>query len=240
MPTRYLSYNLAPEVRVARGDTGATVEWYPAVFDSLSEDLGGFRERINRRAFTKTVQESDVRALFNHDPNLILGRNKAGTLKLHVDHAGLRATVDLPATQWASDLTVSVERGDITAGSFGFRVLDDKWTPDTEHGYVRELREVQLFDVSLVTYPAYPGTDGSASLRALGGFIDPDDLIHPLIALRAGVPLVGVERDRIEGVIASLQRSIEPPSAPADAHSGPDERLRYFDITLSMLGHGQR
>ncbi len=239
MPARYISYNLTPEVRVSKAESGTTLEWYPAVFDSLSEDLGGFREKINRRAFTKTVQESDVRALLNHNPDLVLGRNKAGTLKLHVDHAGLRATVDLPDTQLGRDLAVSVERGDITAGSFGFRPVgetSDWWRKDETGAWVRELKEVQLFDVSPVTFPAYPGTDGSAAMRAIDGFFEVDDLVHPLIALRAGVPLAAQERDRLQGVIASLQRSIEPP----EAHPTPDRRLRYFDMTLSMLSRGGR
>lgn len=216
-------YCPAPEIRVAKSDEGSTVEWYAAVFDSLSEDLWGFREKVHRRAFTKTLQEADVRALLNHNPDPVLGRNKAGTLKLRVDHTGLRATATLPDTQWARDLLVSVERGDITGGSFGFRVLDDKWTPDDEYGYIRELREVQLFDVSLVTYPAYPGTDGSAAVRsALAGLCDPDDLLHPLLRLRAGVPLGDEDRGRFEAVLNSLRSALPAPlepELPADGHA---------------------
>lgn len=217
------SFWAIPEIRVARSDDGQPrLEWYAAVFDSLSEDLWGFREKVGRRAFTKTLQEGDIRALFNHNPDVVLGRNKAGTLDLHVDHAGLLARATPPDTQWARDLLVSVERGDITAGSFGFRVLEDKWEPNEEFGFIRELKEVQLFDVSLVTYPAYPGTDGSAAIRALDGLINTEDLIHLALQKRAGVSPAAEDRDRIDGLITQLRSALpEPP--PPEPDSGEEQ-----------------
>lgn len=141
------------------------IEGYAAVFDQWSEDLGYFREKIRKGAFSKTIREADVRALFNHDPNYVLGRNQAGTLELAEDDHGLQFRVEPPAAQWAQDLYLSVKRGDIDQASFGFGTVRDEWNHDADP-VERELVEVRLYDVSVVTYPAYPQTDVSA--RMLG------------------------------------------------------------------------
>jgi hypothetical protein len=133
------------------------ISGYAAVFNSLSEDLGGFRERIKPGAFAKTIQEHDIRALFNHDKNHVLGRNKAGTLKLSEDEVGLRIEIDPPDTQAARDLMTSIRRGDIDQMSFGFRTIRDDWE-QVEEMILRTLIEVKLYDVSPVTFPAYPQT----------------------------------------------------------------------------------
>lgn len=149
-----------------------SVSWYPALFDTLSEDLGGFRERIGRRAFTATLQSDDVRALVNHDPNQILGRTSAGSLSIKTDLRGLRAETALPQTSYASDLVANLSNGNITGGSFAFLPLRDSWRMEDVEGteeqvMVRTVHEARLYDVSLVTFPAYPATEGSASLRSL-------------------------------------------------------------------------
>jgi HK97 family phage prohead protease len=133
---------------------------YAAVFDSLSEDLGGFREIIKPGAFAKSIADgADVRALWNHDPNHVLGRTKSGTLRLAEDEHGLRIEIDPPPAQWADDLLQSVRRGDVDQMSFAFQVPagGETWTKD-DIGKIRELREVVLRDVSPVTYPAYAAT----------------------------------------------------------------------------------
>jgi len=142
----------------AKDDGSNTIFGYASVFDQWSEDLGGFKERVRPGAFTKTIEESDVRALFNHDPNYVLGRNKAGTLKLEEDKKGLAIEVDPPDTQWARDLTTSIKRGDITQMSFGFQTVKDEWDNEDKSAVTRDLVEVRLYDVSPVTYPAYPQT----------------------------------------------------------------------------------
>ena len=130
---------------------------YASVFGQKSEDLGGFTEIVRPGAFRKTIKESDVRALLNHDPNYVLGRNKSGTLELKEDSTGLKMTITPPDTQWARDLMTSIKRGDIDQASFGFRTVKDEWR--TEDGkQIRELVEAKLFDVSVVTQPAYPQT----------------------------------------------------------------------------------
>ena len=133
---------------------------HAAVFDQETVIAGLFREKVAKGAFNDTIKVDDIRALFNHDSNHVLGRNKAGTLKLSEDEKGLAIEVEPPDTQFARDLMVSIERGDVDQMSFGFRVLHDEWERgEDEEKDLRTLRKVQLFDVSPVTFPAYEGTD---------------------------------------------------------------------------------
>ena len=141
--------------------TEPAIDGYASVFDSWSEELGGnqpFRERVVKGAFEETIQNDDIRALFNHDPNYVLGRNKAGTLTLEEDDKGLHVRITPPDTQWAKDLLVSIKRGDITQMSFGFTVILDRWNYE-DNTDVRELLKVKLYDVSPVTFPAYTQTE---------------------------------------------------------------------------------
>ena len=146
------------------GDT-LTAVGYAAVFDRLSGNLGGFLERIEPGTFRSTLKQADVTALFNHDPNNLLGRSSAGTLRLAEDDKGLRYEVDMPATTLGRDVAELLRRRDLIGSSFGFRTISDEWG-ETEDGYpLRTLSEVALRDVGPVVYPAY--TDTEASLRSL-------------------------------------------------------------------------
>lgn len=147
------------EIKVEqREDKMPVISGYAIVFNKLSEDLGGFREQVAPGACTRAIKEDDIRAAFNHDPNFILGRNKAGTLQLAEDNKGIRFTIDpLPDTQWCRDLQVSIGRGDINQCSFKFSTIKDAWDNSTKN-VVRTLEDIRLFDVSIVTYPAYPQT----------------------------------------------------------------------------------
>jgi HK97 family phage prohead protease len=129
---------------------------HAAVFDKPA-DLGPFIERISPGAFSKTIRESDVRALFNHSPNFPLGRTSNNTLKLREDGIGLYMEIEPPETSWARDLMVSIQRGDVTGASIGFRPVKQDWVEGEK--LTRILREVELFDVSPVTFPAYKETD---------------------------------------------------------------------------------
>lgn len=157
------------ELRVERSEAEAPkIRGYAAVFDSLSEDLGGFTERINAGAFAEAIRRDDVRALINHDPNLVLGRNRSGTLTMREDGSGLAVEITPPDTQAARDLLALMERGDVSQMSFAFTVSkeDQSWERNGEGPWIRTIRRVaRLFDVSVVTYPAYPST--SAAMRAL-------------------------------------------------------------------------
>lgn len=151
------------ELRAAKDDEPAKIVGYAAVFDSLSEELWGFREIILPGAFDRALKEKhDVRALVEHDSRLILGRTKSGTLGLDVDKVGLRSSITLPDTQAARDAQTSIERGDIDGMSFAFVPKTEEWR--LEDGIdIREIHDVDLYDVSVVAYPAYPET--SVSLR---------------------------------------------------------------------------
>jgi len=157
------------ELRVRRdGDELPKIEGYAAVFDKDSEDMG-FIERIAPGAFKKALKTSDVRALFNHDSNIILGRVSAGTLELKEDKRGLFMSVTPPDTQLIRDMVLTpIERGDITQQSFGFNIKADEWKDMDKETPIRTITEVnELFDVSPVTFPAYPDTE--VALRSLDG-----------------------------------------------------------------------
>jgi HK97 family phage prohead protease len=146
-----------------------TVTGYAAVFNSPSEDMG-FVEYIEPGAFRDALKTSDVRALFNHDPNYILARTASGTLKLEEDKKGLRYEFEAPATTFGNDFLTMLRRGDISQSSFGFTVAEQAWeekrTPDGDTQYIRRIKKVErLYDVSPVTYPAYPDTE--VALRSM-------------------------------------------------------------------------
>ena len=131
---------------------------YAAVYEQLSEDLGGFREKIKKGAFANSIVTDDIKLLFNHDPNYVLGRNKNGTLKLEEDDYGSKIEAIPPDTSFAKDLINLLERGDIDQMSFGFIVNKDEWDTTDKDNPIRTLLDVSLFDTSVVVYPAYKQT----------------------------------------------------------------------------------
>ena len=191
------------------GNDDEKIVGYAAVFNSFSQPIFGFRETIKPGAFKKTIRESDVRALINHDPNYVLGRTSSRTLRLSEDEKGLRYIVTPPDTTFARDLVVSIKRGDITQSSFGFSVVKDHWTGESPN-MTRELLEVKLFDVSSVTYPAYLQTE--VSVRSLLGYLSETKMKQDL----------GAEEKRaIAEVIENLRTRYhtEPDTRHSDAGS---------------------
>lgn len=168
--------NIERRFLAAQGDMRAAgsrrIVGHAAIFNSLSQDLGGFRERIVPGAFAEAIRTDDVRALLNHDPNILLGRNRSGTLRMHEDSRGLAVEIDLPDTSFARDLLTLIERGDVSQMSFAFSVRPggQEWAKDDNGTPIRTLKNVRLFDVSPVTFPAYTATDvapaGTGSPRA--------------------------------------------------------------------------
>ena len=136
---------------------------YAAMFGKKSVDLGGFTEEVARGAFANTIKADDVMALFDHESSMPLGRTSAGTLRLSEDEVGLKMEIDMPDTMCSRDLVESVSRGDVKGASFGFRTISDEWKMLDGMSH-RMLVEVQLRDVSPVTFPAYPDT--SVAMRS--------------------------------------------------------------------------
>jgi HK97 family phage prohead protease len=158
----------AIELRAAGGKT-PRLQGYAAVFDSPSQDLGGFIEVVKPGAFTRTLKtDRDPLALVQHMPQLVLGRRSAGTLRLSQDSRGLAFDIDVPNTTAAHDLLVSVERGDIRGASFAFSVPKggDAWREDGGK-MIRTLTDVDLHEITVTANPAY--TDTTVALRALNG-----------------------------------------------------------------------
>lgn len=193
---RWIETDVRCETRDGEAQAPPRVVGYAAVWDSPSEpiewldakgNLVRFRETIARGAFAASILDCDCRALFNHDPSLILGRNRAGTLRLTEDDHGLRYECDLPDVSYARDLAVSLRRGDITGSSFAFVVIADEWH-DPEAGSDlahRRITKAHLFDVSPVTYPAYQAS--SSAVRSI-----------PMAIPEAGDDVPSFDRDFLE------------------------------------------
>lgn len=129
-----------------------------APFNSLSEDLGGFRETIRPGAFKRTLANGhNIAALHHHDTGAVIGSTRAGSLKLRETARGLEFEIEPPDTSLGRDILALAKRGDIANMSFGFRInghQDEQWR-ETDNGIVRELREIELFEVSTTAFPAY-------------------------------------------------------------------------------------
>lgn len=138
---------------------------YAAVYGQWSEDLGGFRERIAPGAFGRALAGADVRALWNHDSAFVLGRTKAGTLRLRDDEHGLFVEIDPPDSLLGQAWVESVRRGDVSQMSFAFSIEKAEHTWGEDGTREQTLRDVTLFEVSPVTFPAYPQTE--LDVRAL-------------------------------------------------------------------------
>lgn len=164
------------ELRQDEGEA-PRLEGYAVVFGSMSRDLGGFREIIEPGAFGEALSERpDVRALFNHDSNMVLGRTTNGSLTLAEDAHGLRVALVMPDTAYARDVYKLVERGDVNQMSFAFKPRKGGETWATEDGQrVRRVRNSDIYDVSVVTYPAYEATSVAARALEMAQQTDEDD-----------------------------------------------------------------
>ncbi|USK85721.1 HK97 family phage prohead protease [Peribacillus asahii] len=145
-------------VEVRSDENKNIITGYAAEFDKLSVPLWGFREKIRKGAFQKSLETNTVKALWNHDTNLVLGSSKNGTLKLWEDDRGLRFELEPPNTTWGKDAMESIRRGDVDGVSFGFEVEKEEWDTTDPNSTIRTLVEVQLHEISPTPFPAYPQT----------------------------------------------------------------------------------
>ena len=211
------------EVRQSGNGDEFTMTGHAAVFDRWSEDLSvfgeTFREKIAPGAFAEVLESKpDVRLLFNHD-GLALARTKSGTLELSEDEEGLKVWARLAPTSYASDLRMAMQRGDVDQMSFAFAVAEDEWREDHDENLVERVitRVAELFDVSVVTFPAYPDTDAvmreMRSAAAAGKISLPDNV--------ASDDPAGEESD-LEGAQAETDPAVgEDRDASAEAETDP-------------------
>jgi HK97 family phage prohead protease len=205
--TRRVTFNDF-ELRAAPQGDGMTFSGYAAVFNSNSEPLP-FIERIAPGAFAKSLKaRNNIRMYMNHDSSMLLATTRGKTLRLQEDSTGLLVEADLPDTTVGRDLSVLMQRKDVDSMSFGFTVPQggDKWSND---GMQRELTQIKLFEVSVVTgFPAYAAT--SAAVRSLDALatrtgIDADQLAAAINTLEAGQTLSADHAAVIRETVAKLE-----------------------------------
>ena len=215
---------------------GMRFSGYGAVFNSPSEPLP-FTEVIAPGAFRKSLRaRNDIKFLWNHDTGEILGSTRAGTMSLTEDSYGLKVEGILPNTSRGRDVAELLRRGDVDSMSFGFSVPQggDSWSAD---GGQRTLNSVRLHEVSLVAFPAYSATAGTASVRGLDKVatrsgVDADALADALIKLEEGNDLTPDEGRLITQAVDSLV-PVEETTAEADQSEGMLE-LKKLKLKLLM------
>jgi HK97 family phage prohead protease len=196
------------ELRADPQGNGMSFTGYAAVFNSPSEPLP-FIERIAPGAFARSLKsKNNVRMYMNHDSSMLLATTRAKTLRLSEDSKGLLVDASLPDTTIGRDLSVLMQRGDVNSMSFGFTVPSggDMWSDD---GQSRELRQIKLFEVSVVTgFPAYTAT--TAIVRSLDALstrtgIDADQLAAAITTLEAGQTLSSDHAMLLRETVAKLE-----------------------------------
>lgn len=208
------------------GDTPQLIG-YASIFNQEAEIYGLWRETVARGAYKKTIKEHDIRALWNHNTDNVLGRNKAGTLALAEDDHGLKVEIDPPDTQAGRDAVTSIKRGDVSQMSIAFQTIKEEWKiPENKRELpLRTVKEAKLFEVSPVTFPAFEGTE----IGARSGLYLPNGEIDPLEEARrlARCALMGMPLSKEQRQIISVAMDLYKPflleSSLDDNHSKPDE-----------------
>jgi HK97 family phage prohead protease len=211
----------ATEFEIRETADGMTFEGYASVFNSRSENLGGFTEFVAPGAFTRSLKSrNDVKLLWNHDAGQVLGSTRAKSMTLTEDARGLKVSATLPNTQLGRDTAELIRTGIIDSMSFGFNVIKDSWNSE---GTERTLDAVRLFEVSIVAFPAYAGTAGTTSVRfieklAKRAEVDMSELEAALVKLESGEDLDESSRDLLNSVInkVSPAKTFEPEAEPTE------------------------
>lgn len=191
------------EVRSEEGKP-TILRGYAAVFEKLSVPLFGFREKIRKGAFAKSLEKNNIKALWNHNSDYPLGSTKGGTLKLEEDDKGLRFELELPDNSWGRDAEIAVRRKDVDGVSFGFNVNKDEWDRSNEKEPIRTLVDVNLIEISPTPFPAYPATSVSARSVLMSHGVDYDRLAGALVRAQQNL-LTDEDHDYIRSVVAMLQ-----------------------------------
>lgn len=209
-------FTAGAELRM-EGDEKPKIRGYASVFDTPADIGGMFTERVRPGAFKKTLMESDVRCLWNHDPNYVLARNKSGTLSMIEDDFGLKVEIDPVDAQWSRDLQASMRRGDVNQMSFAFKTEKEDWDHVANE---RTLVEVRLFDVSVVTYPAYPQAMAQVRSKNSNDF---DAITGVIFKASRGVTLSDTDLMMLKQHIEMIRSYLPQTEAeePGNAHSEP-------------------
>lgn len=216
------------EVR-AEGD-GMTFTGYASVFNSPSQDLGGFIEYVAPGAFKRSLQSrNEVKLLWNHDSGEPLASLRGGTMQLIEDERGLKVTATLPQTSRGRDVAELLRTKVIDSMSFGFNVIKDTWSRD---GQTRTLDSVRLFEVSIVSFPAYEAT--TAQVRSQPT-INPDQLADALLKLESGEELDEENANLITEVVNKLKASPEVEEVVESGFELLDLKKKQFDLLLKRI-----
>jgi HK97 family phage prohead protease len=217
----YLAFGVT-ELRASTEGDKQFISGYASVYNQPTDKMG-FREVVKPGAFDRALKEKhDVRVLFNHEPSAILGRTTAGTATLESDKKGLKFRCEMPNTTTGRDVMESIKRGDISQCSFGFRAVKQGWVnePDPEDSSktvaTRELHDVDLGDVSAVTYPAYDGTSVGPSRS------------YTQAEIRSFFP---------EGIPDDITEHLEPRAVKYLVEIGDEKHLPYTDAGGSPDHH---
>jgi len=199
---------------------------YASVFNKKADIAGWWLEQVAPGAFKKTIRENDIRALWNHNTDLVLGRNKAGTLTLAEDEKGLKVEIVPPDTQAGRDALTSIKRGDVSQMSIAFQAIKQEWfyPEDKKELPVRTIKEAKLYEVSPVTFPAFEATSISARSYFLvmpNGEIDPLEEARRLVrCAERGMKLTSEQRQILAAAVELYQPNLLEPGPNAGDHSG--------------------
>jgi HK97 family phage prohead protease len=227
-----------PEVRVnttsfevrAEGD-GMSFTGYASVFNSPSEDLGGFIEYVAPGAFKRSLQSrNEVKLLWNHDAGEPLASLRGGTMQLVEDEIGLKVTAQLPNTTRGRDVAELLRTKVIDSMSFGFNVIKDSWSRD---GQTRTLESVRLFEASIVSFPAYSST--TATVRSAAPSINADDLAEALLKLESGEELDEASAELITEVVNKLKANPGVEEVIDNGLDLLDLKKKQFDLLLKRI-----
>lgn len=228
----------ATNFEVRETPNGMVFEGYASVFNSRSENLGGFTEFVAPGAFTRSLKSrNDVKLLWNHDSGQVLGSTRAKSMTLTEDARGLKVSATLPNTQLGRDTAELIRTGLVDSMSFGFNVIKDSWNSE---GNERTLHSVRLFEVSIVAFPAYSSTAGTTSVRSLEKLakraeVDMADLESALMKLEAGEDLDEAARDLLNSVINKVSPSVSFAPEPEDSVIGDLGLLALKKKKMEML-----
>ena len=240
------------DVELRADEEGLHLSGYGAVFNAEATIMGAFREQVAPGAYAKTIQEGDIRALWNHDPSIVLGRNRSGTLKLEEDDRGLRFELTPPDNEWGRPVVDAVKRGDVSGASILFAPIKQEWQRgESGELALRTIKEARLFSVDPVTFPVFTETSVRARSEDGQGAEIEDILIEARRIERCaahGMELTRADRDVLDQAVAMLQSRmalIEPEPDNGDhsesepetetVHHSADERARWLALVEQTL-----